>query len=257
MKRTIILSVATAVLVLFAGFADLSAQQRGQSAQSGNRGADIHTMALIYGNEINLTEQQQAEIARIRVDFRRDMQQQRSEFAGRQNRRAQADNRAAMAERRTDMRTRIEAVLTPAQLEQIAQIRSERMDNRQAQQDLMRTAYIEAVAEDMGLDDAKTRQLVEIHANFREEMAPVREAMQNAMRTQAEMSETRQQRQRLQVHREQLNEQIREVLSEEEFAQWTEEWNQLMPQNRQNMQGRVDRQQRPDAPAERNRRNNR
>lgn len=245
--------ITAALLVL--GFADLQAQQRGQMS---NRAADLHTMALVYGNEINLTEQQQAEIARIRVDFRRNMQQQRSEMTARQrgnNRQAQAENRAGMLQQRTAMRTQIEAVLTPAQLEQLAQIRDERMQSRQAQQDFMRTAYIEAIAEDLGFDDAKTRQLVEVHAAFREEMAPVREAMQRTMQAQADAGEARQQRQRLQVHREQLNERVREILTEEEYAQWSEEWNQLMPQNRQNMQGqgRDNRRNNPDRP---NRRNN-
>ncbi|AXJ00039.1 hypothetical protein CYPRO_0756 [Cyclonatronum proteinivorum] len=249
-----ILTSAIAAALLILGFADLQAQQRGQMS---NRAADLHTMALVYGNEINLTEQQQAEIARIRVDFRRTMQQQRREFAGRQrgsNRQAQAGNRAALAENRADLHAQIDAVLTQDQRDQLAQIRDERIQSREAQRDLMRTAYIEVVAEDLGFSEETTRQLTEVHANFREEMAPVREAMQRSMRTQAEAGEERQQRQRLQVHREQLNEQIREILTEEEFALWTEEWNQLMPQNRQDMRGRDSRGNNQDRP---NRRNNR
>lgn len=258
MKRLII--GITTILVLFVMAADTNAQNRDRaSGMQGNMQGQgtglMHNLAIIYSGDLNLSESQKHEIARIRAENRLEARQTRSEV---QRQRGQAERgerpdafRQQRMENRSGMHNQINEVLTVEQREQLASIREERMANRDDMQQHMAAAYVEIVSEDIGLDDEKTRKLAEIVREHRAEMSEVRANRRaTAQAERADMTAVRE------AHQMQLMRKVREVLTEQEFELWSEQWQELMPgQQRQFEQRRGDRGRQDGNRMNRNRQN--
>ncbi|MCH8558397.1 MAG: hypothetical protein LAT84_11255 [Balneolia bacterium] len=248
MKRFII--GITTILVLFVMAADINAQNRDRaSGMQGNAQGQglglMHDLAIIYSGDLNLSEAQKQEIARIRAENRVEARQARSEV---QRQRGQAQRgerpqafRQQRMENRISMYDQINEVLTLEQREQLASIREERMANREDMQQHMSAAYVEIVSEDVGLDEEKTQRLTEIVREHRAEMSEVRsERRATTPQERADMTAVRE------AHQMQLMGKVREVLTEEEFELWSAQWQELMPgqqrqfEQRRDVRGRQD-----------------
>ncbi len=217
MKFSVILIAAG---LLFSLSHTAEAQQRGNADA---RMQGMHELAVVYGNELGLSEEQKQEIGRIRAEYRREMQQERRSRSDR--RAARADVRDERQMQRTDMMEQIREVLTPEQQRQLTRLREERMEQRHEMQTYMTEAYVQLVADDIGLDEGKSNRVAAIVQKHRETVMENRrmqmQADQNVNRR--DMADTRMEMQR------EMQEEIRQVLSEEEFQLWQEQWSQMMP----------------------------
>ncbi len=205
-------------LLLPAMVVTTEAQQR-----AGAHGVDASAMqelAFIYDGSLNLTEAQMEEIAKIRTAYRMEMRSSRAEQRNRGR-----EMRATRMPARTEMMEQIREVLTPEQQRELAEMQQQRSNQREAMQNHMTAAWVEIVAEDIGLDDEKTQAVTEIVKEHRSEMRLQRERSRDAVQN----GDRRERLTARAENRDQLMEQVREVLSEEEFELWQKQWNEMMP----------------------------
>lgn len=250
-----LITCIAAGLLLFVMTADVNAQNRdrgnamqGQGQGMGQGMGLMHDLAIIYSGDLNLTEVQKQEIARIRAENRVEARQMRSEVQRQRNQRSERPQafRQQRQENRASMYEKIQEVLTPEQREQVTAMRAERMENQEEMQQNMAAAYVEIVSEDIGLDEEKTLRLTEIVREHRAEMSDVR-AERRTSAERPDMTVVHE------AHQMQLMNKVREVLTEEEFELWSEQWQELMP--RQMEMRRSDRGRQNDNRINRNRQN--
>jgi uncharacterized protein YdcH (DUF465 family) len=223
MKKYIIsILSAAAVLMLVQDVFAQQMQRRAAQAQ-GDPGL-MHELAIVYGNQLELSEEQKREIAQIRAENRMQMREMRATGERQRDRTAMQQ---ARAEQRNEVRERIHSVLTEGQRARLKELRAERMQTRDEMQQYMAEAYVQVVNDEAGLDDEKSERVTSIVKEHRSQMAETRAASREGDARNRAASVAA-----LQESRAEMMAEIREVLTEEEFSLWSEQWSQLMPGTR-------------------------
>lgn len=230
MKTTIIYIAVSLLLPLLAE--QLQAQNRDQAVMGKET---MFELAILYGNEIGLSEAQKREIAQIRAEHRIQMREMRSEL--RQQRGERSRRPQVRADLRNQMHEQIRGVLSEQQRQQLDRMRADRLENREEMQQLMSETYVEIVAEDIGLDQEKTAEIKAIVTGYRTGMRETRTERRTDMQQRnGEREEMRRE------HQAELMSRIRGVLTEEEFELWEQQWNEIMPAAPQRRGDRMNRE---------------
>ncbi|WP_179862327.1 Spy/CpxP family protein refolding chaperone [Longibacter salinarum] len=137
---------------------------RGQrhSPRGPGRDADFVGPGL---SDLDLTDEQQSQIAEIRSTYRQEMRALRDD-AGRPS----AETREAMRSLRTEMRSEIRAVLTDEQVQQIEERRSE----RRGQREVRRAESLEARNEVLKLNEEQKQKLDSLRSAHQQARAEMR-----------------------------------------------------------------------------------
>ncbi len=237
--------LALTVLFTIGAVSNVYAQRGGGQAQQSS--VQGHQMALLYSDELGLSDEQKQEIASIFADFRFEQRAVRSETRRRGERGAA---RQRQQERQKSVMADARAVLTPEQQTKLDEMSTRLSEQRMEWRGNLLDAHVRSVADQIGLDDSKTEQVRTIMANHRESATP--------MQGRANIREMSMEERRDRLDRRiELQQNLRSVMTEEEFEDWQETWSELMPGwNMQRGQGRMDMQRRQqDRPGRQNRNN--
>ncbi|MCH8569195.1 MAG: Spy/CpxP family protein refolding chaperone [Balneolales bacterium] len=235
-------SILTVCFFVIFSVHDVQAQQRAQLSNAEIRPGVLHELALIYADEINLSEDQKKEIATIRAENRLKMREQAaSREPSRTVRRAERERRSAQAEMRIrhqqQMLEEIKLVLTDEQYATLQAKRDERINSTEGLQEQMYAAYISVITERMGLSEERADRVLFILEEERNSVIALR-------RARGDRGPDRQMVEQMRNQRDQSRAQLAELLTEEELAQWTELWQEMMPRRNVQMQQRGDERRR-------------
>jgi len=141
-------------------------------------------------DDLNLTDEQQEQLAAARQEMHDAMQELRAQYPdGRRNEEFQAKSK----ELRDQMQARTESILTEEQLAQLQQLREERQAERTAQHEEMveirLDRHVEFLTGVLGLTDAQSQQVREILTNSHEQTKTLMESAREDKTAQDELRE--------------------------------------------------------------------
>jgi Spy/CpxP family protein refolding chaperone len=187
--------------------AELQAQQRGM-----NSGAGLQ-IGLLYSDQLNLTEDQKMAIARMVVEHRTELREERGDR-----------QRGARFEHRGQLHENIMGILTPQQRTVYEKSMKDAMENRETAHKFRMMAQAELISEETGLSsDQKSKVMAVIASHIDENVKHRQQTRRAAVRPDIDT-----QIERLEARRDLMNS-LKDIMTEEQFAKWEKEWSAVMP----------------------------
>ena len=207
-------SILIAVIFLIACSitTDLLAQQR---VTQQNAGVQI---AMLYADNMNLSAEQKTKIGALMFEHRAEMRDARSSF-GRADR---IEKREERFEARVDLQSQIKEILTPDQMRTYENNMQAARENRQEAHTYMMRAQADAISEEIGLSASTKANVQKVVIDHLEKTKDFRQT------GQAVRPDTQSRIERLEARRDFENE-LKSVLSEEEYKSWVDEWAKMQP----------------------------
>lgn len=230
--KTNYLFIAVIFLIAFSTTTDLLAQQR---VVQQNAGLQI---GMLYADNMNLSDEQKTKIGAIMSEHRAEMREARGSF-GRGDR---LEKREKRLEARVDLQSQIKEILTPEQMRTYEANLQAVRENRQEAHTYMMRAQADAISDEVGLSASAKANVQKIVMAHLEETKDFRQTGQTVR------PDTEARIERLEVRRDFENE-LKSVMSEEEYKAWMAEWSSMQPGwdgNRGKRDMRGDRGQRGD-----------